>query len=143
MIHVSHLTKTFGLERAVDDISFDLARGQVLGFLGPNGAGKSTTMRVLTCYLPPTSGDVTIDGKSVSDAVESDDIAAAPWREQHETIAADPRRSGLDHALHRTGRDRRIHGIAAVLQHLDRGHRRQRVRRRRHTVRGVHGRAAG
>ncbi|MFV1979728.1 MAG: ATP-binding cassette domain-containing protein [Rhodothermia bacterium] len=67
MIHVSHLTKNFGSERAVDDISFDVARGEVLGFLGPNGAGKSTTMRVLTCYLPPSSGSVTIDGRNVVD----------------------------------------------------------------------------
>ncbi len=65
MIHVSHLTKRFGSELAVDDISFDVARGEVLGFLGPNGAGKSTTMRVLTCYLPPSSGTVTIDGRDV------------------------------------------------------------------------------
>ena len=65
MIQVNHLTKSFGSERAVDDISFDVARGEVVGFLGPNGAGKSTTMRVLTCYLPPTSGSVSIDGRSV------------------------------------------------------------------------------
>jgi ABC-2 type transport system ATP-binding protein len=67
MIQVNHLTKSFGSQRAVDDISFEVARGEVLGFLGPNGAGKSTTMRVLTCYLPPTSGLVTIDGRSVVD----------------------------------------------------------------------------
>jgi ABC-2 type transport system ATP-binding protein len=65
MIQVNHLTKTFGQERAVDDISFDVATGEVLGFLGPNGAGKSTTMRVLTCYLPPTAGSVSVDGRDV------------------------------------------------------------------------------
>jgi ABC-2 type transport system ATP-binding protein len=65
MIQVNHLTKSFGSERAVDGISFEVARGEVLGFLGPNGAGKSTTMRVLTCYLPPTEGTVTIDGLDV------------------------------------------------------------------------------
>ena len=67
MIHVNHLTKTFGSERAVDNISFEVARGEVLGFLGPNGAGKSTTMRVLTCYLPPSAGSVTIGGLDVVD----------------------------------------------------------------------------
>ncbi|MGA7307172.1 MAG: ATP-binding cassette domain-containing protein [Rhodothermales bacterium] len=66
MITVDRLTKTFGLERAVDDISFEVERGEVLGFLGPNGAGKSTTMRVLTCYLPPTAGHVTINGLDVT-----------------------------------------------------------------------------
>jgi len=66
MISVDRLTKTFGLERAVDDISFEVERGEVLGFLGPNGAGKSTTMRVLTCYLPPTSGRVTVNGLDVT-----------------------------------------------------------------------------
>lgn len=66
MINVDRLTKTFGLERAVDDISFEVERGEVLGFLGPNGAGKSTTMRVLTCYLPPTAGHVTINGLDVT-----------------------------------------------------------------------------
>jgi gliding motility-associated transport system ATP-binding protein len=66
MITVDRLTKTFGLERAVDDITFEVERGEVLGFLGPNGAGKSTTMRVLTCYLPPTAGHVTINGLDVT-----------------------------------------------------------------------------
>ncbi|HEX9660261.1 MAG TPA: ATP-binding cassette domain-containing protein [Rhodothermales bacterium] len=66
MINVDRLTKTFGLERAVDDISFEVERGEVLGFLGPNGAGKSTTMRVLTCYLPPSAGSVSINGLDVT-----------------------------------------------------------------------------
>ena len=66
MIKVDRLTKTFGLERAVDDISFEVERGEVLGFLGPNGAGKSTTMRVLTCYLPPSAGNVSINGLDVT-----------------------------------------------------------------------------
>lgn len=67
MISVDRLTKTFGLEKAVDDISFEVQRGEVLGFLGPNGAGKSTTMRVLTCYLPPTGGRVTVNGLDVTE----------------------------------------------------------------------------
>ena len=62
MIKVEHLVKSFGAKQAVDDISFDVERGEVLGFLGPNGAGKSTTMRIITGFYPPTSGSVTIGG---------------------------------------------------------------------------------
>jgi ABC-2 type transport system ATP-binding protein len=62
MIKVEHLTKIFGAKRAVDGVSFAVERGEVLGFLGPNGAGKSTTMRMLTGFLPPTSGTVTVGG---------------------------------------------------------------------------------
>ena len=62
MIKVENLTKIFGAKRAVDGVSFTVERGEVLGFLGPNGAGKSTTMRMLTGFLPPTSGKVTIGG---------------------------------------------------------------------------------
>jgi len=62
MIKVENLVKTFGAKRAVDDISFNIERGEVLGFLGPNGAGKSTTMRIITGYYPPTGGRVTVGG---------------------------------------------------------------------------------
>lgn len=62
MIKVENLTKLFGAKRAVDGISFTVGRGEVLGFLGPNGAGKSTTMRMITGFIPPTSGTVTIGG---------------------------------------------------------------------------------
>jgi ABC-2 type transport system ATP-binding protein len=62
MIEVDKLSKVFGAQRAVDDISFSVERGEVLGFLGPNGAGKSTTMRVITGFYPPTSGRVTVGG---------------------------------------------------------------------------------
>jgi len=62
MIKVENLTKLFGAKRAVDGISFTVGRGEVLGFLGPNGAGKSTTMRMITGFIPPTSGSVTIGG---------------------------------------------------------------------------------
>ncbi len=62
MIEVSHLSKYFGEHRAVDDISFTVDKGEVLGFLGPNAAGKSTTMRMVTGFLPPTSGTATIGG---------------------------------------------------------------------------------
>ena len=62
MIKVENLVKAFGAKHAVDDISFNVERGEVLGFLGPNGAGKSTTMRIITGFYPPTSGRVTIGG---------------------------------------------------------------------------------
>jgi ABC-2 type transport system ATP-binding protein len=65
-IEVSHLVKTYAGVTAVSDISFTVARGEILGFLGPNGAGKSTTMRILTGYLPATSGRVNICGLPVA-----------------------------------------------------------------------------
>ena len=55
MIHVQNLVKNFGPKRAVNGISFEVQKGEVLGFLGPNGAGKSTTMRMITGFIPPTS----------------------------------------------------------------------------------------
>jgi len=67
MIKVENLTKIFGSKRAVDDVSFCVERGEVLGFLGPNGAGKSTTMRMLTGFLPPTSGRVTVGGFDIAE----------------------------------------------------------------------------
>jgi ABC-2 type transport system ATP-binding protein len=65
VIHVSHLTKYYGDYAAVRDVSFDVAKGRVVGFLGPNGAGKSTTMRILAGYLDATSGSASIDGLDV------------------------------------------------------------------------------
>ena len=65
-IQVSHLVKSYAGVAAVSDISFTVNRGEILGFLGPNGAGKSTTMRILTGYLPATSGNVNICGISVA-----------------------------------------------------------------------------
>ena len=62
MIHIENLTKYYGKNCAVNNISFDIAEGQVVGFLGPNGAGKSTTMNILTGYLSSTSGVCSIDG---------------------------------------------------------------------------------
>jgi len=62
MIKVENLVKAFGAKLAVNDVSFTVERGEVLGFLGPNGAGKSTTMRMITGFIPPTSGRVTIGG---------------------------------------------------------------------------------
>lgn len=65
MISVQHLTKKYGSFTAVNDISFEVEKGEIVGFLGPNGAGKSTTMKILTGYLPPTSGKATIAGFDV------------------------------------------------------------------------------
>ncbi|RYD32911.1 MAG: ATP-binding cassette domain-containing protein [Verrucomicrobiaceae bacterium] len=62
MIDIANLTKHFGPKVAVDNLSLSVQKGQVLGFLGPNGAGKSTTMRMITGYLPPTSGSIVIGG---------------------------------------------------------------------------------
>src|SRR5579864_4843212 len=65
MIKVTQLTKRYARTIAVDEISFDVAKGQIVGFLGPNGAGKTTTMRMLTCFLPPSSGTATVAGFDV------------------------------------------------------------------------------
>src|SRR4029453_19110279 len=65
MITVEHLTKHYGRVAAVDDISFEVPKGEVLGFLGPNGAGKSTTMKMLTCFLTPTEGRAEVAGLDV------------------------------------------------------------------------------
>jgi ABC-2 type transport system ATP-binding protein len=65
MIKVQNLAKVFGAKRAVDGVSFSVERGEVLGFLGPNGAGKSTTMRMITGFIPPSAGVVTVGGFDV------------------------------------------------------------------------------
>jgi len=65
MIKVEGLTKRYARTLAVDNISFEVDKGQIVGFLGPNGAGKTTTMRVLTCFLPPSSGKVNVAGYDV------------------------------------------------------------------------------
>src|SRR5947209_5340753 len=65
MIKVEGLTKRYARNVAVDDISFEVQKGQIVGFLGPNGAGKTTTMRVLTCFLPPTAGTANVAGFDV------------------------------------------------------------------------------
>ena len=72
MLEISHLTRRFGALTAVDDISFSVAPGEVLGFLGPNGAGKSTTMKMITGFLAPTSGTARVCGHDV----ETDGLAA-------------------------------------------------------------------
>ena len=66
MIEVQNLSKRYGPTQAVSDVSFEVAKGEILGFLGPNGAGKTTTMRVITGYLPPTEGKVRVAGYDVA-----------------------------------------------------------------------------
>src|SRR5580700_8730197 len=65
MIQAQALTKKYAHTIAVDQISFEVAKGQIVGFLGPNGAGKTTTMRMLTCFLPPSSGTASVAGFDV------------------------------------------------------------------------------
>ena len=72
LIEITGLTKRFGSFTAVDDVTFNVARGEVLGFLGPNGAGKSTTMRMLAGFMIPTAGTASICGHDV----QSDGVAA-------------------------------------------------------------------
>ena len=67
MIKVEHLTKQYGDRLAVNDISFEVKKGEIVGFLGPNGAGKSTTMNILTGYLSSTSGRAMVDGLDIRD----------------------------------------------------------------------------
>jgi ABC-2 type transport system ATP-binding protein len=66
-IAVRNLTKFYDTEKAVDNISFDVKTGEILGFLGPNGAGKTTTMKIITCYMPPTEGKVEVEGFDIAE----------------------------------------------------------------------------
>ncbi|HEY4393497.1 MAG TPA: ATP-binding cassette domain-containing protein, partial [Polyangia bacterium] len=69
MIRVERLSKKYGPAGALalDDVSFDVGKGEIVGLLGPNGAGKSTMMRILTCFLAPTRGGATLAGASIAD----------------------------------------------------------------------------
>ena len=70
-IIVSKVSKQFGKQWALKDVSFEVSKGEVVGFLGPNGAGKSTMMKIITCYQPPTSGDVSVCGLDIwNDSLE-------------------------------------------------------------------------
>lgn len=66
-ILVENLTKKYGVQRAVDNISFEVKTGEIVGFLGPNGAGKTTTMKIITCFMAPSDGDVKVDGLSINE----------------------------------------------------------------------------
>ena len=68
MIEVQNLTKIYGEQRAIDNISFTANKGEILGFLGPNGAGKTTTMKILTCFIPPSLGSAKVCGFDVTTA---------------------------------------------------------------------------
>ena len=65
MIDVEGLTRYYGDKRAISDVSFHVKEGEILGMLGPNAAGKTTTLRILTCFMPPTSGNATIGGYDI------------------------------------------------------------------------------
>ena len=65
-IETRDITKLFGKQRALDNVSLSINRGELVGFLGPNGAGKSTMMKIITGYLPADSGEVFVNGKKVS-----------------------------------------------------------------------------
>jgi ABC-2 type transport system ATP-binding protein len=69
MIQANQLCRKYGEQFAVEDLSFHVRKGEVMGLLGPNGAGKSTTMKMLTCFLPPSSGEAFIDGTSLHDSI--------------------------------------------------------------------------
>lgn len=66
-VAVSNVTKLYGKQKALDEVSFEINRGQVVGFLGPNGAGKSTMMKIITCFIPPTSGSVKVNGFDIDE----------------------------------------------------------------------------
>ena len=65
MLNIQHITKIYGQQHALDDVSLTIEKGEIVGLLGPNGAGKSTLMKILTCYIPPSSGSATVCGHSI------------------------------------------------------------------------------
>src|SRR3954463_7399699 len=67
-IEVHQVTKTYDKQKALDDVSFEVGSNEIVGFLGPNGAGKSTMMKILTCYIPPSSGSASVGGFDVAEA---------------------------------------------------------------------------
>jgi ABC-2 type transport system ATP-binding protein len=67
MISIQNLTKVYGTQKAIDDLSFEVTQGEILGFLGPNGAGKTTTMKIITCFMPPTEGTVLLNDYNIYD----------------------------------------------------------------------------
>jgi gliding motility-associated transport system ATP-binding protein len=141
VIEVEHLSKQFGSRRAVDDVTFQVARGEILGFLGPNGAGKTTTMRILTTFLPPSSGVARVNGydcladpmavrRSIGYLPETPpvyrEMTVADYLDFVAAIKEVPskkRRAALDQALERTGLDGVRHRL---IGNLSKGYR-QRV----------------
>jgi len=141
MIEVSSLTKWFGPTLAVDQVSFTVPEGQIVGFLGPNGAGKSTTIRMLTGYLPPTSGGATVAGHNILEHAEAARQAIGYLPEStplyHEmrveeylhyhgrlySMSRQDRRDRIDHVVDRCGLSK---VRRRVIGHLSKGNR-QRV----------------
>ncbi|HEX7666612.1 MAG TPA: ABC transporter ATP-binding protein [Polyangiaceae bacterium] len=121
MISVQHLVKQYGSHLAVDDVSFEVQKGEIVGFLGPNGAGKSTTLRILSGFLGPTSGKVTIAGHDIErDSHEArkalgympEAVPLYPEMRVHEYlsfraelkgVASGKRRSAIDDAMDKAG----------------------------------------
>ena len=143
MIEVQHLTKRYGRVTAVDDVSFRVERGEILGFLGPNGAGKTTTMRILTGYMPATEGKAIVAGFDVFDQpIEAKrrtgylpetpplypdmTVARVPRRSSRRSRACPaPERQRARQGRHGAHADRR-HGEAAQCGKLSKGYK-QRV----------------
>ena len=65
-IIVSNITKLYGTQKALDNVSFSVSSGEIVGLLGPNGAGKSTLMKIITCFIPPTNGNASVCGMDIS-----------------------------------------------------------------------------
>ncbi|MGD0673957.1 MAG: ATP-binding cassette domain-containing protein [Polyangiaceae bacterium] len=141
MIYANDLSKSFGSFRALDKISFEVKRGEIVGFLGPNGAGKSTTMRILTCFIAPTSGAVRVNGHDVFDESLQvrESLGYLPQRAplylemsvlEYLRFAAELRHLGADAFRRRATAVVEVCGLAQVLgkeiRHLSHGYR-QRV----------------
>ena len=75
MIKVENLTKRYAGQTAIQDLNFEVGKGEIMGFLGPNGAGKTTTMRILASFMPPTSGRATIAGYDIFYPIASGAVA--------------------------------------------------------------------
>src|SRR5208282_2401041 len=129
MIEVRHLTKVYGNFVAVRDVSFNAARGSILGFLGPNGAGKTTTMRIITGFMPASSGTVVIDDLDIfENSLEA--RRRIGYLPENPPLYSDMRvdaylrfvarlrgveRSNLEHALHVCGLEDMAHRICGQL----------------------------
>src|SRR4051812_14187345 len=141
MIQVEQLSKRYGAVRAVDRLTFAVGRGEIVGFLGPNGAGKTTTMRMLTTFLPPTSGRARLAGHDVLDEPlevrrkvgylpenvplynEMRVREYLEFRAKLKDVAGSQRRTAVDHVIRRC----RLGEVETrILGHLSRGFR-QRV----------------
>ena len=81
-IEINHITKQYGEQLALNDVTLSINKG-IVGLLGPNGAGKSTLMKIITCFIPPTSGTVSVEGHDVMDDPMSVKRIVGPCRLQH------------------------------------------------------------